>query len=171
MEANPEPGARNPAAGVMRAAVAVSTALVLLACQPELTPTEKAAKDRSECMVIATDQSGFDPITAEPPVRTVSESHQRGGDLKEGAVDVGKGALGGAVAGVIGGAIMDDAGGGAAAGAAIGGLVGGVKHYKKRKEVVTTTRPNPAYESYQQQKAAYKSALEDCLASRQEPQS
>jgi hypothetical protein len=156
----------------MRAGFALLAAVALLGCQPEpeLTPTEKAAKDRSECMVVATNQSGFDPITAEAPVRTVSESHERGGDLKEGAVDVGKGALGGAVAGVIGGAIMDDAGGGAAAGAAIGGLVGGVKHYKKRKEVVTTTRPNPEYEAYRQQKAAYKSALEDCLASRQEPQ-
>lgn len=42
--------------------------------------------------MLATDQSGFDPITAEEPPRTVSSSHKRGGDLKEGAVDVGKGA-------------------------------------------------------------------------------
>jgi hypothetical protein len=154
----------------MRRVIAMGAVLALLACQKELTPTEKAAKDRGECMVIATDESGFDPITAEEPPRTLSSSHKRGGDLKEGAVDVGKGAVGGAVAGVVGGAIMGEAGKGAAAGAAVGGLIGGARHYKKRQEVVTTTRPNPEYEEYQQRKAAYRSALEDCLASRAEPQ-
>lgn len=154
----------------MRMGIVVAVASALVACQPELTPTEKAARDRSECMVVASDESGFDPVLAEAPERTISESHQRGGTGREAAGDVAKGALGGAVAGVIGGAIMDDAGGGAAAGAAVGGLVGGVRHYKKRKEVVTTTRPNPEYEAYTRAKAAYKSALESCLASRQEPQ-
>jgi hypothetical protein len=143
--------------------------VALVACEKELTPTEKAAKDRSECMVIATGQSGFDPITAEEPPRTISTSRKRGGDLKEGAIDVGKGAAGGAVAGVVGGAIIGEAGKGAAAGAAIGGLVGGARHYKKRQEEVTTTRPNPEYQEYQQRKAAYRSALEQCLASRAEP--
>jgi len=112
-------------------------------------------------MVIATDQTGFDPITAEEPVRTVSSSHKRGGTMQEGTVDVGKGA--------VGGAIMGEAGRGAAAGAAVGGLFGGAKHYQKRQEVVTTTQPNPAYQEFVQQKAAYKSALEQCLASRAEP--
>ena len=149
----------------------VALAFPVVACQPELTPVEKAAKDRSECMLLATDETGFDPVTAEPPPRTVSTSRQRGGDAKGAVGDVGKGALGGAALGAVGGAIMDDAGGGAAAGAAIGGLVGGVKHYKKRKEVVTTTRPNPAYDEYLQQKDDYKYVLEECLAARQEPQS
>jgi hypothetical protein len=153
----------------MRSAIGVLALLALVACEKQLTPTEKAAKDRGECMVLATEQSGFDPITAEEPPRTISSSHKRGGDLKEGAVDVGKGAVGGAVAGVVGGAIMGEAGRGAAAGAAVGGLIGGARHYKKRQEVVTTTRPNPAYQEYQAQKAAYKSALEQCLASRAEP--
>jgi len=143
--------------------------LVLCACEPALTPTEKAAKDRSECMVLATDQSGFDPLIAEEPQRTLSSSHKRGGTLEEGAVDVGKGAVGGAVVGVVGGAIMGEAGRGAAAGAAVGGLIGGAKHYQKRQEVVTTTRPNPAYQEFAAAKAAYKSALEQCLASRAEP--
>ena len=101
----------------MRLIIAVLAALALAACEKELTPTEKAAKDRSECMVLATEQTGFDPITAEEPARTISSSHKRGGDLKEGAVDVGKGAVGGAVAGVVGGAIMGEAGRGAAAAA------------------------------------------------------
>ena len=153
----------------MRHAPVLLICFAALACEPALTPTEKAAKDRSECMVVATDQTGFDPITAEEPVRTVSSSHKRGGTVKEGAVDVGKGAVGGAVVGVVGGAIMGEAGRGAAAGAAVGGLIGGAKHYQKRQEVVTTTRPNPAYEEFVAQKAAYKSALEQCLASRAEP--
>jgi hypothetical protein len=68
----------------------------------------------------------------------------------------------------VGGAIMGEAGKGAAAGAAVGGLIGGAKHYKKRQEVVTTTRPNPEYEEYQARKAAYRDALEQCLASRAE---
>jgi uncharacterized protein YcfJ len=154
----------------MRWLVVVLTSLALVACEKPLSPTEQAAKDRSECMVLATQQTGFDPITAEEPPRTVSSSHQRGGTVKEGAVDVGKGAVGGAVAGVVGGAIMGEAGRGAAAGAAVGGLIGGARHYKKRKEVVTTTLPNPAYQEFASQKAAYKSALEQCLASRAEPQ-
>ena len=152
----------------MRTLIALLAVLSLAACEKQLTPTEQAAKDRSECMVVATEQSGFDPITAEEPPRTVSSSHKRGGDLKEGAVDVGKGAVGGAVVGVVGGAIMGEAGKGAAAGAAVGGLIGGARHYKKRQEVVPTTRPNPAYQEYAAQKSAYKSALEQCLASRAE---
>jgi hypothetical protein len=153
-----------------RSATTILLVLALAACEKELTPMEKAAKDRGECMVLATNETGFDPITAEEPVHTVSSSHKRGGTLKEGAVDVGKGAVGGAVAGVVGGAIMGDAGRGAAAGAAVGGLFGGAKHYKKRQETVTVTRPNPEYQAFQAQKAAYKSALEQCLAARAEPQ-
>ena len=152
----------------MRIVVGLVAALSLLACEKQLTPTEQAAKDRGECMVLATEQTGFDPITAEEPVRTLSSSHKRGGTLKEGAVDVGKGAAGGAVAGVVGGAIMGETGRGAAAGAAVGGLIGGAQHYKKRQEVVTVTHPNPAYQEYVAAKEAYKSALEQCLASRAE---
>ena len=151
----------------MRFPIALLT-LAALACEPALTPTEKAAKDKSECMVLATEHTGFDPLTAEEPPRTVTSSHQRGGDLKGGAVDVGKGAVGGAVAGVVGGAIMGDAGRGAGAGAAIGGLIGGARYYQKSKETVTTTHPNPAYQEYAAAKAAYKDALEQCLAARAE---
>jgi uncharacterized protein (DUF885 family) len=143
-------------------------ALSALACEPALTPTEKAAKDRSECMVLAMQQTGFDPITAEEPPRTITSSHQRGGDLKGGATSAAKGAVGGAVAGVVGGAIMGEAGRGAGAGAAIGGLIGGARYYQKSKETVTTTHPNPEYQTYAEAKGAYKSALEQCLAARAE---
>ena len=153
----------------MRLEIGVALLLTLVACEKPLSPIEKAAKDRSECLVIAIDQSGFDPVTAEEPQRTLSSSHKRGGTGQEAVGDVAKGAVGGAVVGVVGGAIMGEAGKGAAAGAAVGGLLGGAKHYQKRQEVVTTTTPNPDYQAYQRQKAAYKSALEQCLASRAEP--
>jgi hypothetical protein len=145
-------------------------ALCVLACEPELTPIEKAAKDRSECHVLAIDQSGFDPVTAVEPPRTISSTHQRGGDLKGGATSAAKGAVGGAVAGVVGGAILGETGRGAAAGAAVGGLIGGAQYYKKSKEMVTTTHPNPEYQQYVEAKNAYRSALEQCLAARAEPQ-
>jgi uncharacterized protein YcfJ len=149
----------------MRRALGLAV-LAFVACRPALTPTEQAAKDRSECMVVAQQQSSFDPLTAEEPPRTVSSTYERGGTLEEGAGTVAKGAVGGAVVGVVGGAIMGDAGKGAAAGAAAGGLIGGAKHYQKSHEMVTTTRPNPEYQQYAANKAAYKSALEGCLAAR-----
>jgi hypothetical protein len=139
--------------------------LVVVGCKPALTPTEQAAKDRSECSVVAIDQSGFDPVTAEEPPRTISSTHQRGGEVI-GSGAVVKGAAEGAVVGVVGGAIMGSAGKGAAAGAAVGGLVGGVRRHRETQEMVTSTRPNPEYEQFVAAKAAYKGALESCLAAR-----
>jgi hypothetical protein len=149
----------------MRHVFVILLGAAAVACQPALTPTEKAAKDRSECSVVAIDQSGFDPVTAEEPVRTISSTHQRGGEVI-GSGAVVKGAAEGAVAGVIGGAIMGEAGKGAAAGAAVGGLFGGVKRHRETKEMVTTTRPNPEHADYVAKKNAYKSALDACLAAR-----
>ncbi len=123
----------------MRRAMGLAV-LAFVACKPALTPTEQAAKDRSECMVVAQQQSSFDPLTAEEPPRTVSSTHERGGTLEEGA--------------------------GSAAGAAAGGLIGGAKHYQESHEMVTTTRPNPEYQQYVASKTAYKNALEQCLAAR-----
>jgi len=142
-----------------------SSAFACKPAEPPLTPTEKAAKDRSECSVVAINISGFDPVTAEEPPRTISSTHQRGGEVI-GSGAVVEGAAKGAVAGVVGGAIMGDAGKGAAAGAAVGGLFGGVKRHRETKEMVTTTRPNPEYAKYSAAKTAYRNALEECLASR-----
>jgi hypothetical protein len=68
--------------------------------------------------------------------------------------------------GVIGGAIMGEAGAGAAAGAAVGGLMGGARRHRETQEMVTSTRPNPEHQAFVAAKAAYKSALEGCLAAR-----
>ena len=152
----------------IRLSVLLLLGVAAVACEkpePPLSPTEKAAKDRSECSVVAINASGFDPVTAEEPPRTLSSTHKRGGEVV-GSGAVVEGAAKGAVAGVIGGAIMGDAGKGAAAGAAVGGLFGGVRRHRETQEMVTTTRPNPEYQKYAAEKKAYKEVLEHCLAER-----
>jgi hypothetical protein len=146
-------------------------ALLLAACEkpppppPPLTPAQKAAADRAECQALATQQSGFDPLTAEEPPRSVSSTHRRGGEVV-GSGAVVEGAAKGAVVGVVGGAIMGNAGAGAGAGAAIGGLMGGAKRHRQTNEMVTTTRTNPAWEEFMAQKNGFKSAFDGCLAER-----
>lgn len=152
----------------MRRSIALLTLLALAGCQqqePPLTPAEQAAKDRAECQALATQQSGFDPLTAVEPPRTISSTHRRGGEtLGSGAVV--EGAAKGAVLGVIGGAIMGNAGGGAGAGAAIGGLMGGVKRHQQTNQMVTTTRTNPDYEKFVADRQAFKTSFDGCLAQR-----
>jgi len=150
----------------MRWRMALLTALALAACQRQLSPAEQAAQNRAECQALATQQSGFDPLTAEEPQRTISSTHRRGGEVV-GSGAVVKGAAEGAVLGVIGGAIMGDAGGGAGAGAAIGGLMGGVRRHRETNEMVTTTRTNPEYEQFVAARSAFKTSFEACLAQRQ----
>ena len=153
----------------MRRAIALLVLLNLAGCQeqtPPLSPAEKAAQDRAECQVLATQQTGFDPLTAEAPPRTISTTHRRGGSVAGGAV---KGAAGGAALGVVGGAIAGNAGKGAAAGAAVGGLLGGAKRYKESNEMVTRTHTNPDYTAFVEQKKAFKQSFETCLATRKEP--
>lgn len=149
----------------MRQAISLLTLLVLAACQQQLSPAEKAAKDRSECQALATRQSGFDPLTAEEPPRTISTTQRRGGEVVGSGAMV-KGAAGGAALGAIGGAIAGSPGTGAAAGAAIGGLLGGVKRHRETNEMVTTTHTNPEYVQYTEAKGAFKAAFDQCLAAR-----
>jgi hypothetical protein len=149
----------------MRQVISLLLLLVLAACQQELSPAEKAAKDRSECQALATRQSGFDPLTAEAPPRTISTTQRRGGQVVGSGAVVG-GAAGGAALGAIGGAIMGSAGKGAAAGAAVGGLMGGVKRHQETNEMVTVTQTNPEYLAYTEAKDAFKVAFDQCLAGR-----
>jgi hypothetical protein len=148
--------------------LALAALVALAGCtpEPELTPAERAAKDRAECQAIATSQTSFDPLTApEPPPKTISRTERRGGQVV-GSGEIVKGAAGGAALGAMGGAIMGNAGKGAGAGAAIGGVMGGVKRHKQTNEMVTRTSPNPEYEAYVQQKDAFRAAFEQCLAQR-----
>jgi hypothetical protein len=140
-----------------------------LGCKPAekpLSPLELEAKNRGECHVLAVSQSHFDPtLAAEPPPRTISETHQAGGDVV-GSGAVAKGAVKGAVVGAVGGAIAGDAGKGAAIGAGGGALIGGVRRHKETKEMVTTTRTNPEYTAYVQAKDGYRSAFDACMTAR-----
>jgi len=148
------------------AALWLLASLLLVACEKELTPAERAARDRSECQALATQQSGFDPLTAEEPARTISTTSRRGGQVV-GSGAVVEGAAKGALLGVVGGAIMGNAGRGAGAGAAIGGLVGGARRYEETNEMVTHTQTNPAYTEYVAARNSFKAAFESCLAQRQ----
>ena len=139
--------------------------LLLAACQPELTPAEKAAKDRAECQTLAAQQSGFDPLTSEAPPRTISRNERRGGEVV-GSGEIARGAGRGAAVGAIGGAIAGDAGSGAAAGAAMGGLLGGIRRHKETNEVVTRTYANPEYEQYAESKQAFKTEFDGCIKAR-----
>jgi hypothetical protein len=149
----------------MRQVISLLTLLLLAACQQELSPAEKAAKDRSECQALASQTSGFDPLTAEAPPRTTTTTGRRGGKVVGSGAMV-KGAAVGAAAGAVGGAIAGDAGEGAAAGAAVGGLLGGVRRYQETNESVTTTQTNPEYERYTAAKEAFRAAFDQCLAGR-----
>jgi hypothetical protein len=151
---------------VKRATLILGLALAALAaCQPELTPAQKAANDRAECQAQATQESGFDPLTAEEPARTISTTSRRGGEVV-GSGAIVKGAAGGAAVGALGGAIAGDAGTGAAAGAAIGGLLGGVRRHRETNEMVTRSHTNPEYTKFQEDKKAFKSAFDRCLTER-----
>lgn len=149
----------------MRRTVAGFAVLALVACQPDLTPAEKAAQDRAECQALATQQSGFDPLTADEPPRTISTTTRRGGEVV-GSGSIVKGGAEGAALGALGGAIAGDAGTGAAAGAAIGALLGGVRRHRETNEMVTRTRTNPAYEEFIAKKDAFKNSFNACLAQR-----
>jgi hypothetical protein len=156
-----------------RVALVVIAALTAVsACKPappELTPLEREAKNRGECHVIAVSQSQFDPTLAEEePVRTISETHKKGGDVV-GSGAVAKGAAKGAVGGVVIGAIAGDAGKGAAIGAGAGALIGGVRRRQETQKMVTTTRPNPAYTAFVEKKNAYRSAFDACMNARVAP--
>lgn len=152
----------------MHRAMPVAAMLVFLAalgCKPALTPAQQAALDRSECQAQATQQSGFDPLTAQEPPRTISTTERRGGEVV-GSGSVVKGAAQGAVLGVVGGAIMGKPGAGAGAGAAIGGLMGGYKRHQETNQMVTRTHTNPEWEDYEHSKDAFRTAFDQCLAAR-----
>lgn len=81
---------------------------------------EQTQRDKVECQMWATNQTGFDPLqtptaTAPPPAQEAPQ----GGLLRGGAR--------GAAVGAVGGAIAGDAGRGAAIGAGTGALMGGMR--------------------------------------------
>lgn len=81
-------------------------------------------KDEFQCIRIARDQTGFDPMAT--PTATRARPETGGG--------VGRGAIGGALLGTAVGAIAGDTRRGAGIGAASGGLLGGMRRNDSRRQ-------------------------------------
>jgi hypothetical protein len=109
---------------------------------------EQTQRDKVECQIWATNQTGFDPLqtptaSAPPPAQEAPQ----GGLLR--------GAARGAAVGALGGAIAGDAGKGAAIGAGTGALVGGMR----RSDQVR--REQQAQQQWAQQQASQHAAHRD----------
>lgn len=126
----------------------------LMADGDSATTTEEStglfAKNDVDCRVVATNETGFDPATTPYPVREEAGNKQ----VLKGT---GAGAAVGAIAGeVIGG----KPGLGAAAGAAAGAAGGHAIKTDKQNDADARYEHNIA--AYNQQKAAYDAALQEC---------
>jgi hypothetical protein len=89
---------------------------------------EQMEKDKFECYGWAKQQTGFDPMQAQPAAQAPPpQSQGPQGERIKGA------ARGAAVGAVVGEIANDDAGKGAAAGAAGGAMVGGMKTRQSRR--------------------------------------
>jgi hypothetical protein len=120
-------------------------------------------KDRGECTVWATDQTGFDPANppappaAPPPPEEPPPPPTSSGSIRSEPNAI-RGAGRGAALGAIGGAIAGDAGKGAAAGAAIGGVGGAIRKRDQQRERQQQYEQQVSAEqrSYQQQVSTQK---------------
>ena len=102
---------------------------------------EQMQRDKIECQIWATQQTGFDPLqtptaTQPPP----AQEARQGGLLRGGARGAALGAVGGAIAG--------DAGRGAAIGASTGALMGGMRRSDQAR------REQQAQQQWAQEQAA-----------------
>lgn len=111
----------------------------------------KAAAIKPDCRHVATNETGFDPATTPYPVRDDAGNKQA---LKGAAVGAAVGAIAGEVIG-------DKPGYGAAAGAAAGAAGG--QAIKADKQGDADERFELEMASYNQQKAAYDAALQNCV--------
>jgi outer membrane lipoprotein SlyB len=86
-------------------------------------------KDKFACYQWAKQQTGFDPMQAQPPVQAVPPVPQApSGQRIRGA------ARGAAVGAAVGGIASNDAGKGAAAGAVAGTMAGGIRSRNQRRQ-------------------------------------
>jgi hypothetical protein len=108
---------------------------------------EQTQREKVECQVWATNQTGFDPLQTPTASAPPPQEAPQGGLLR--------GAARGATVGVVGGAIAGDAGRGAAIGAATGALVGGMR----RSDQVR--REDQAQQQWAQQQASQHAAERD----------
>lgn len=122
----------------------------LIGGEPEETQIA-STEGSKDCRVVATSETGFDPATTPYPVREDAGNKQ-----------VLKGTAAGAAVGAVAGEVIGDkAGYGAAAGAAAGAAGGQAIKADKQKDADARYQQQIAI--YNQQKAAYDAALENCL--------
>ncbi len=111
-------------------------------------------KDEFQCIRIARDQSGFNPMAT--PTATQARPETRGGALR--------GAAGGALLGTAVGAIGGNTRRGAVAGAAGGGLIGGMRRNDSRRQQDNWAQEQTA--SYQADRDRWNRAFTGCMQSR-----
>ncbi len=127
---------------------------------------EKQDRDRYDCHMWATKQTGFDPTrpsTASASTLPASEQPQ-----SPQQPHVLRGGARGAALGAVGGAIAGDAGKGAAAGAAMGGLAGGFRRMDDRRQQANQQQASTqkVQTAQQGQQQAYQRAMAACLEGR-----
>ncbi len=111
-------------------------------------------KDEFQCIRVARDQTGFDPMAT--PTATQPRPETRGGVLG--------GAAGGALLGTAVGAIAGDTRRGALAGAAGGGLMGGMRRNDSRRQQDQWAQEQAAI--YQADRDRWNRAFTACMQAR-----
>ena len=121
---------------------------------------EQMEKDKFECYGWAKQQTGFDPMQAQPQAQAAPpQSQGPQGERIRGA------ARGAAVGAVVGEIANDDAGKGAAAGAAGGAMVGGMKTRQSRRAQAQGQQQQAQQQqaANDQKRSAYNKAYSACL--------
>jgi hypothetical protein len=127
---------------------------------------EKQDRDRYECHVWATKQTGFDPTRpSTASASTIPASEQPQSPQQPHII---RGGARGAALGAVGGAIAGDAGKGAAAGAAMGGLAGGFRRRDEKRQQASQQQASAqqVQNNQQGQQQAYHRAMAACLEGR-----
>lgn len=121
---------------------------------------EQMEKDKYDCYTWAKQETGFDPMQAQPPAQAPPAQPQ--GPTGERVKGAARGAAIGAVAGEI---ANDDAGKGAAAGAAAGAMVGGMKTRQNRRQQAQAQEQQAQQQdaAYEQKRSTYNRAYSACM--------
>ncbi|MDQ1333644.1 MAG: hypothetical protein QG552_594 [Thermodesulfobacteriota bacterium] len=121
---------------------------------------EQMEKDKYDCYTWAKQETGFDPMQAQPPAQAPPAQPQ--GPKGERVKGAARGAAVGAVAGEI---ANDDAGKGAGAGAAAGAMVGGMKTRQNRRQQAKAQEQQAKQQdaALDQKRGAYDRAFSACM--------
>ena len=123
-------------------------------------------RDRYECHVWATKQTGFDPTRSSTMSGSTMPASEQPQSSKQ--PHILRGGARGAALGVVGGAIAGDAGKGAAAGAAMGGMAGGFRRMDEKRQQASQQQASAQQmqNAQQGQQQAYHRAMAACLEGR-----